>query len=242
MRQIVLDTETTGLNPLKGDRIVDIGCVELIDHVQTGRTWNAYFNPECRMPDEALSIHGLSDHFLKDKPLFSDLGKEFLDFIGEAHLIIHNASFDMSFINAELERANLRPLSEERVIDTLFLARRRYPGSPASLDALCKRYKIDLSSRSGAHGALIDARLLADVYLELIEYRQKSFLFEIRGLQEEGAEKKRIRKSVPKSVPERESPYRGIWTKTEQEAWKNMLTLLGTEAKWLKYRKPHRSN
>ncbi len=171
MREIVLDTETTGLNPLQGDRLVEIGCVELYHRLPTGKTYHRYFNPERDMPDEAAQIHGLTNDFLADKPIFAQEVESFLAFIEDAPLVIHNASFDMGFINAELTRTGFPVLPATRALDTLLLARRRFPGAPASLDALCKRFGIDSSDRT-FHGALLDARLLAEVYLELCGGRQ----------------------------------------------------------------------
>ena len=171
MREIVFDTETTGLEPLKGDRLVEIGAVELFNHLPTGRDFHIYINPERSMPEEAFRVHGLSDEFLSDKPVFSALVDDFIDFIGDATLIAHNANFDIGFINAEFARLGKPPIPPERVIDTLALARRKYPMGPNSLDALCSRYGIDSSKRT-VHGGLIDSVLLADVYLELIGGRQ----------------------------------------------------------------------
>lgn len=171
MREIVFDTETTGLEPLKGDRLVEIGAVELFNHLPTGRDFHIYINPERSMPEEAFRVHGLSEEFLSDKPLFSAVVDDFIDFIGDATLIAHNASFDISFINAEFARLGKPPIPPERVIDTLVLARRKHPMGPNSLDALCSRYGIDASKRT-VHGGLIDSVLLADVYLELIGGRQ----------------------------------------------------------------------
>jgi len=172
MREIVLDTETTGLDPKSGHRIVEIGCVELINHVATSVTYHQYINPERDMPAEAFRVHGLSEEFLGAQPVFSEISEEFLTFIGDSPLIIHNAEFDMGFINAELERLKLGRLDMNRGIDTVRMARKRFPGAPANLDALCKRFQIDNSNRE-LHGALLDARLLADVYLELTGGRQQ---------------------------------------------------------------------
>lgn len=174
MREIVLDTETTGFDPETGDRIVEIGAVELMGHVATGRTYHQYINPERAMPQEAFEVHGLGDDFLADKPKFAQIGQAFLDFVGDAKLVIHNAAFDMKFLNAELRWMNLPQLPWEQAIDTLDIARKRFPGSPASLDALCRRFGIDNSSRT-LHGALLDSEILAEVYLELIGGRQPDF-------------------------------------------------------------------
>ncbi len=171
MREIVLDTETTGLNASGGDRIVEIGCIELVNHVPSSNSYHTYINPERDMPAEAQEVHGLSAKFLADKPVFAAVVNDFISFIGNAPLIIHNAKFDMGFLNAECTRAEKPVIPYERAIDTLLIARKKFPGSPASLDALCRRFEIDTTSRS-KHGALIDAELLARVYLELIGGRQ----------------------------------------------------------------------
>jgi DNA polymerase-3 subunit epsilon len=169
-REIVLDTETTGLNALSGDRIVEIGCVELINHIPSGKHFHRYINPERDMPEEAFKVHGLSDTFLADKPKYAEIIAEFCDFIGDATLIIHNAPFDIGFLNAEHTRLQ-RPALTNGVIDTVMLARQVHPGARVSLDALCKHYGIDNSKRT-LHGALLDSEILADVYLELIGGRQ----------------------------------------------------------------------
>ena len=174
MREIVLDTETTGLDPNKGDRVVDIGCVELINHVPTGRTYQTYLDPEREMSEGASQVSGITTEFLRGKPKFADVADAFLEFIGDDPLVIHNAAFDLGFINMELKRIDRLALLAERAIDTVLIARKKFPGAPASLDALCKRFNIDLSDRV-KHGALLDAKLTADVYLELIGGRQSSF-------------------------------------------------------------------
>jgi DNA polymerase-3 subunit epsilon len=174
-REIALDTETTGLDPAMGDRVVEIGCVEMVGRVRTGRHFQVYLNPERAMPEGAFRVHGLSDAFLKDKPRFAEVAQDFLTFIEDAPLVIHNAQFDMKFLNAELKRAGLPLLPIERAVDTISIARRKFPGAPAKLDALCKRYAIDTSART-LHGALLDAELLADVYLELMGGRQESMM------------------------------------------------------------------
>jgi len=165
-REIVLDTETTGLDPKQGHRLVEIGCVELVNRFQSGRTWHHYMNPERDMPEEAYRIHGISEAFLADKPFFQDLAEDFLAFIDGASLVIHNASFDLGFLNTELVRFGFAPITSDNVIDTLHLARRKFPGGPHNLDALCKRFGIDNTSRT-LHGALLDSQLLAEVYVEL---------------------------------------------------------------------------
>ncbi len=174
MREIVLDTETTGFEPEQGDRIVEIGAVELLNHMPTGRTYHQYINPERAMPNEAFEVHGLGDDFLRDKPVFARIAQEFLDFIQDATLVIHNASFDMKFLNAELGWVKKPAIPLERAVDTLAIARKKFPGSPASLDALCRRFNIDNSART-LHGALLDSEILAEVYLELIGGRQPDF-------------------------------------------------------------------
>lgn len=172
LREIVFDVETTGISPLNGDRIVEIGCVELINHLPSGETFHVYINPECDIPAEATAIHGISNEDIKDKPVFAEISSDFMDFIGQhSKLIAHNAEFDFSFINAELRRLRLPKLDPLRMIDTLAIARRKYPGAPASLDALCRRFEIDNSSRV-LHGALLDSEILAEVYLELIGGKQ----------------------------------------------------------------------
>lgn len=171
MREIIFDTETTGFDPLKGDRVVEIGCVELINLIPTGQTFHHYLNPERDMPDAAFRVHGLSAEFLKDKPKFADIADAFLEFIGDAKLVAHNASFDLGFLNAELRRQQYDALDPERIVDTLVLARRKNPFGPNSLDALCQRFNID-NSRRTKHGALLDAEILAEVYIELMGGRQ----------------------------------------------------------------------
>jgi len=187
MREIVLDTETTGFEPNEGDRIVEIGAIELIGHVPTGRTYHQYINPMRSMPEEAFGVHGIGPDLLepprdpkpgqetlRDKPVFKDIVQAFVDFVGDARMVIHNAAFDMKFLNAELGWLNRPLLPMDQALDTLAIARRKFPGSPASLDALCRRFGIDNSSRT-LHGALLDSEILAEVYLELIGGRQPDF-------------------------------------------------------------------
>ena len=174
MREIVLDTETTGLDPFEGHRIVEIGGVELHNHMPTGRTYHQYINPERDMPEEAFAVHGLGLDFLGDKPTFAQIGRQFLDFVGDATLVIHNAAFDMKFLNAELKWMDVRTLPMGQARDTLELARKKFPGAQNSLDALCRRFGIDNSARE-KHGALLDSELLAEVYLELIGGRPPDF-------------------------------------------------------------------
>jgi len=178
-REIVLDTETTGLDPAEGHRVVEIGCIELLNHLPTGRHFRQYLNPERDMPDEAFRVHGLSEEFLRGHPTFAEAAEAFLEFIGDARLVIHNAGFDLRFLNAELARLGRPALQASRAIDTVQLARSKFPGAQASLDALCRRFGIDNSART-LHGALLDCELLAEVYLELIGGRQPSFVIEER--------------------------------------------------------------
>ena len=175
MREIVLDTETTGLDPLRGDRLVEIGCVEIFNRMPTGQSFHVYLNPERDMPQEAFAVHGLSFEFLSDKPLFAHVAEEFIAFIGDAPLVIHNASFDIGFINAELDRIKKPSILRDRLVDTLLLARRKHPGVSNRLDDLCSRYAID-NSRRTKHGALLDAELLAEVYIDLIGARQSQLI------------------------------------------------------------------
>lgn len=182
MREIVLDTETTGLDPYDGHKLVEIGCIELMNHVPTGRQFHEYLNPQRSMPEEAFRVHGLSSEFLSGKPLFKDVADRFLEFIADARLVIHNAQFDLKFINAELATLKRAPVPADPalVVDTLAIARSRFPGSPASLDALCKRFAIDNSART-LHGALLDAEILAEVYLELEGGRQPGLVLQDDG-------------------------------------------------------------
>ncbi len=178
MREIVLDTETTGLDPATGDRIVEIGAVELINHMPTGEVYHQYINPERDMPAEAFAVHGLSMEFLSDKPVFSRVAKDFLEFIGKSRLIIHNAAFDMKFLNAELEWCSQPKIPMGQALDTLAIARKKFAGAQNSLDALCRRFGIDNSNRT-LHGALLDSEILAEVYLELIGGRQPDFALKV---------------------------------------------------------------
>ena len=175
MREIVLDTETTGLDPFQGHRVVELGCIELLNRIPSGQTFHRYFNPERDMPPEAFAVHGLSVEFLKDKPFFAETIDDLMAFIGDAPLVAHNAGFDLGFINAELERAGRAAIARERMVDTLMLARRKHPGSSNRLDDLCARYGID-NTRRVKHGALLDAEILAEVYLELVGGRQAQLI------------------------------------------------------------------
>ncbi len=225
MREIVLDTETTGFDPKTGDRIVEIGAVELMGHVATGKTYHQYINPKRAMPEDARAVHGLGDEFLRDKPLFADIAQAFLDFIGDAPLVIHNAEFDMKFLNAELTWANLPKIPHDRALDTLAIARRKFPGAPASLDALCRRFGIDNSSRT-LHGALLDSEILAEVYLELIGGRQPDFGLGVAS-KEENAEATEA--WTPKPRP---TPLASKLTEAEREAHSAFVKTLGDASLW----------
>ncbi len=200
MREIVLDTETTGLDPARGDRLVEIGCVELVNRFLTGRVFHRYLNPERPMALEAFAVHGLSDAFLADKPVFAAIAEEFIEFIGEDVLVAHNASFDMGFLNHELKRLGKGPIAQGRVIDTLTLARRKHPGQQNSLDALCARYGIN-NSRRTKHGALLDAEILAEVYAELTGGKQSSLGLGSFGT-EAGSDTPAPARTVARLVPE----------------------------------------
>ncbi|MEZ5788477.1 MAG: DNA polymerase III subunit epsilon [Xanthobacteraceae bacterium] len=180
MREVVFDTETTGLDPYQGHRLIEVGCIELVNRIPTGQVFHRYINPQRDIPAEAFAVHGLSAEFLSDKPLFGEVAAELVDFLGDAPLIAHNAAFDLGFLNAELERVERPSILRARLIDTLLLARRKYPGAQNRLDDLCLRFRID-NSRRQKHGALLDAELLAEVYLELIEARQAQLGLEIGG-------------------------------------------------------------
>jgi DNA polymerase-3 subunit epsilon len=229
MREIVLDTETTGLDPKTGDRIVEIGCIELINHIPSGRSFHRYLNPERAMSIDAQRVHGLDDAFLRDKPVFSVVVEELVEFLGDANLIAHNASFDVAFINAELARCGKGPLTDDRVIDTLMLARRKHPGSPASLDALMSRYQID-GSRRTLHGALLDAELLSEVYIELIGGRQAALVL--------GGETVVSNTLAPQStiaIGPRTTPRRFNVSSEELAAHAAVLAKLGEKAIWRQY-------
>ena len=225
MREIVLDTETTGLDPLQGHRVVEIGAVELFNHIPTGKTYHTFVNPQRDVPREAEAVHGLSSEFLKDKPLFSQVAGEFVEFIGDAVLIIHNASFDVGFLNAELGFIKRAPILYERIIDTLALAKKRHPMGPNSLDALCKRYGIDIAKRT-KHGALLDSELLAGVYLELIGGRQITLTLpkadNVRQLQ--------MNSALPQTKRTRTLPER--ITREERERHESLIKSLGAATLW----------
>ena len=230
MREIVLDTETTGFDPQSGDRIVEIGAVELVNHMVTGRTYHEYINPERAMPAEAFAVHGLGDDFLRDKPVFEKIADGFRDFVGDAPLVIHNATFDMTFLNAELGWCERPLLPASQAIDTLEIARKRYPGAQNSLDALCRRFGIDNSSRE-KHGALLDSELLAEVYLELMGGRQPGLV--LAGPTTSSAEKTQTR-SVGQAQP-RPNSIGSFLTEEEATAHSAFVSELGDEPIWKRY-------
>lgn len=228
MREIVLDTETTGLDPLRGDRLVEIGCVEIFNRMPTGQSYHVYINPERDMPAEAFAVHGLSSEFLATKPLFHEVADEFLAFIGDAPLVIHNASFDIGFINAELDRIKRATIPRERLVDTLLLARRKHPGVSNRLDDLCSRYAIDNSHRT-KHGALLDAELLAEVYVDLVGARQSQLLL--------ASEAEDIRVNTTGDAPRRQRlvPLAPRISEAEREAHRAFIATLGDKALWNEY-------
>lgn len=239
MREIVLDTETTGFDPKEGDRIVEIGALELFNHVPTGKTYHQYINPERYMPNEAFGVHGIGPDILspprkaepgevtlKDKPVFAQIAQEFVDFVGDARLVIHNAAFDMKFINAELGWLNKKQLPYAQALDTLAIARKKFPGSPASLDALCRRFGIDNSGRT-LHGALLDSEILAEVYLELIGGRQPDFALARTGSDSGSPEDQWRPQPRGKDLPSR-------ITKEEAAAHATFVEAMGDGALWKK--------
>ncbi len=227
MREIVLDTETTGLDPYQGDRVVEIGCVELFKGFPTGQTFHVYINPERDMPAGAFAVHGLSSEFLRDKPLFADIVDDFVTFIGDAPLVIHNAAFDIAFLNAELERAKRPIIDRARLVDTLLLARRKHPGGPNRLDDLCARYGID-NSRRTKHGALLDSEILAEVYVELIGARQAAL-----SLVEESAITADVTATTVVRV--RTIALAPRLTAEEHDAHRAFVATLGDNALWKAY-------
>jgi DNA polymerase-3 subunit epsilon len=228
MREIVLDTETTGLDPLQGHRVVEIGCIELINRIPSGQYFHSYLNPERDVPEEAFAVHGLSVTFLKQHPPFVEIADPLIDFLGDAPLVAHNAAFDLSFLNAELERCGKTVVGRERLIDTLLLARRRHPAGPNRLDDLCARYGID-NSRRTKHGALLDAEILADVYLELIGGRQASLVLL-------GAERSGLTVREGRLAPvTRPVPLLPRLTAAELSAHTRFIETLGKTAIWLEY-------
>jgi DNA polymerase-3 subunit epsilon len=233
MREIVLDTETTGLNPRGGDRLIEIGCIELVNRYPTGSEFHVYINPERDVPAEAQSVHGITTEFLRDKPLFSELADAFLAFVGEDTLIIHNASFDVGFLNVELERLAKPQIAMERVVDTLQLARRKHPSGPNSLDALCKRYGVDNTMRV-KHGALLDSVLLSEVYLELLGERQGALTLGSASAAPLTAGRARAAKR-PEPLPSRTST-------ADEVAHAAFIATLGNDAIWWQYlRQPEKT-
>src|SRR3984893_8682190 len=226
MREIVLDTETTGLDPFQGHRLVEIGCIELVNRIPSGQSFHRYLNPERDVPAEAAAIHGLSSEFLKDKPFFAEIVDDLVAFIGDAPLVAHNALFDLAFLNAELERVGKTLVQRERLVDTLLLARRKYPGAPNRLDDLCARYGVD-NSRRTKHGALLDAELLAEVYLELVGGRQARFSLDRK--------QSTVRAVTVAAAKERPAPLSPLLTSDEEKAHRALLTALGADSVWRDY-------
>ena len=225
MRDIIFDVETTGLRARDGDRVCEIAGVEMVDYVLTGVTFHEYINPTIAMPAKAEEIHGLSDAFLADKPLFEAVAPQWLEFIGDARLVAHNAMFDFGFVNAELERCSLSTMSFERMIDTVAIARRKFPGSDNSLDALCRRFGIDLSARD-KHNALLDTQLLAEVYVELIGARQTAMSF---------GDGRRGRQAETVSIAPRPQPLPSRLSAEERAAHAAFVATLGEESVWSRY-------
>jgi DNA polymerase-3 subunit epsilon len=228
LREIVLDTETTGLDPFAGHRLVEIGCVELVNRMPSGQHFHRYVNPERDIPVDAFAVHGLSAEFLNDKPRFVEIAEELLAFLGDAPLVAHNAAFDLGFLNAELERAGKTSVGRERLIDTLLLARRKHPAGPNRLDDLCARYSID-NSRRTKHGALLDAEILAEVYLDLIGARQAQLM-----LVEAGAAATGMHATVS-SIRLRPDPLAPRLSTDEREAHAAFVATLGENAVWHEY-------
>lgn len=228
MREIVLDTETTGLDCLNGDRLIEIGCIELLNHIPTGRTFHRFINPRRSVSADALVVHGLSDEFLRQHPCFEEIAEAFAEFVGDSALVAHNAAFDRAFLNMELGLCGRAALAEHRFVDTLVLARRRHPNGPNSLDALCSRYGIDNSARV-KHGALLDAEILAEVYLELLGGRQASLA--LGAVLAAGPQAVAVRAIGPRPRP---LPTR--LTEAEERAHRDFVATLPTEPLWNRYR------
>jgi DNA polymerase-3 subunit epsilon len=228
LREVVLDTETTGLDAANGDRLIELGCIELINRIPTGREFHRYLDPQRDVHPDAVAVHGLTTAFLQGKPLFKDVVDDFLTFISDSPLVAHNAAFDLGFINAELERTSRTPLAANRVIDTLALARRRHPAGPNTLDALCKRYGVDLSART-KHGALLDSMLLASVYIELLGERQATLAFHAQS-RVEGAKRTDADRALQRPVP-----LPSLLSAEDEAAHSDFVTSLGPNALWLQY-------
>lgn len=228
MREIVLDTETTGLSPDNGDRIVEIGCVELINHVPTSNTYQVYLNPEKDMDPGAEKVHGLTNEFLLDKPKFIEIADSFLDFIGDSNLIAHNADFDINFLNSELVRAKKEKINNDRVIDTLKIARSKFPGARNSLDALCKRFFVDNSNRS-LHGALLDSELLAEVYLELVGGKEPDLELSTNTIKKDNNSQNKT-----SNISARKNKLKSRITNIDEKNHRDFLASLPKESLWLK--------
>tara|TARA_X000000368_G_scaffold86349_1_gene65649 strand:+ start:920 stop:1612 length:693 start_codon:yes stop_codon:yes gene_type:complete len=228
MREIVLDTETTGLSPDNGDRIVEIGCVELINHVPTSNTYQVYLNPEKDMDPGAEKVHGLTNEFLLDKPKFIEIADSFLDFIGDSNLIAHNADFDINFLNSELVRAKKDKINNDRVVDTLKIARSKFPGARNSLDALCKRFFVDNSNRS-LHGALLDSELLAEVYLELVGGKEPDLELSTNTIKKDNNSQNKT-----SNISARKNKLKSRITNIDEKNHRDFLASLPKESLWLK--------
>lgn len=227
LREIVFDTETTGLDAANGDRLIELGCIEIVNHIPTGREFHRYLNPDREVHPDAVAVHGLTNEFLRDKPRFQEVVDEFLAFIGDSPLVAHNGTFDLGFINAELERLGRPPIAVGRIVDTLALARRRHPAGPNTLDALCKRYGIDISQRT-KHGALLDSMLLAGVYVELLGERQATLVFAGNGAQDTA------RAAAGRAI-QRPAPLPPLLTEEDEAAHREFIKTLGAEPVWMQY-------
>jgi DNA polymerase III subunit epsilon len=227
LREIVFDTETTGLDAANGDRLIEIGCIEIVNRIPTGREFHRYLNPGRQVHPDAVAVHGITDEFLQDKPRFADVVDEFLEFIADAPLVAHNGTFDLGFINAELERVSRPLLLASRIVDTLALARRRHPAVPNTLDALCKRYGIDLSQRT-KHGALLDSMLLAVVYVELLGERQAALVFGGNGAV--GGARAQVAPAT-----QRRAPLPPLLLPEDEAAHVKFVKTLGGDPVWLEY-------
>lgn len=234
MREIVLDTETTGLDPAEGHRIVEVAGIELFNYMPTGRSFHRYINPERDMPPEALAVHGLDLPFLRDKPVFAQIAAELCAFVGDARLVIHNAAFDIRFLNAELSRTGHPTFRLEGAVDTLLIARKRFPGSPASLDALCRRFGVDASARV-RHGALLDCELLAEVYLELVGGRQPDLVLDPQTPLRAASTASGAPTAPAALTAPRPAPLAPRLSRAEAEAHARMVQDLGPDALWLRH-------
>lgn len=240
LREIVFDTETTGVEPNKGDRVVEIGCVEILDHLPTGKTFHCYINPERDMHAEAFAVHGLSAAFLSDKALFAHIADDFLTFIGDAPLVAHNAKFDVNFINAEFARIGIPALDPSRIVDTLVIARRKHPGANNSLDGLCSRYGVDNGKRT-KHGALLDAEILAEVYLELRGGRQTGLDLSVQGVSPKHAIPVMISNTI-ETAPVRAVPLKFALSEGDIARHQSLVASIGEKAIWLDYVEPRKTD